>query len=681
MGNGEVVTGRHKGEDGRPVDIERFSEEIRERIDIGDLSEEEFKSVVGLAAGVWDEGPMFLRRTYGSEAKTEIQTEAFPGDTIDDGKVMSYKLASLVGQQEEWRERLKTKRIQNARKVFLAGIFEKARETGNEEAAARIRDGLFGDSEDLMHGAGDLFDYVELYEMVKESKVASRFFEGHIRTVIEYDNSFSYDDIVKDLFNQEPVRIARFMPMVVNLTKGAMGRGFNHCFYDKTSEALTELMDESPSAFIRVAAEAMIDQLYYQDRVTIELLDEKEGSVVKSAKRNGSAEEDAYGLTGRLEESSLSRDERQFLKALHEPSIKYVVEDELGISINDLTIGAQNNLMKFMVESGDDRYDRLRNALSSVGDKTILAESFLALDFGEDFGETLLRVSETTKDLEILSEILASIDHIRGGAKDFAEIFRGKVATDAERAIGERMTEILHVVLALNQNGIASADRFGETIETVDYNEVVKTLGYVETALSKIELARSSQIARQVFGADGVSMYQLGESGDVLLKTRAYSTPEGEYSPEFEYASEAQVNFGVNVLNDDPVPPELSEEARDRALSIRIDREGLLLDESGKKIGYDPMLENLTAALDLGTFNSDEGSPNAIVGKIVAIGNFLRAKENQKVGRGYHTSLGAELRPKEAFAQMVREVQEWADALAWRQTVARFGQTALGEAA
>lgn len=661
----------------------KFDNTILERISTGDLSEEEFGGVLRLTDGVWSGEYALDEEEYGNRGVS----------------AMSLALARVVGEEEEWRQGLKSKRTQDARKLFLAGFLEKMQETEDEEKADSICDDLFSaysHPDNLINHVGGFLDYAELYELAKESKSGSKDFAGLIRLKLKEDKSFRDGSMVRELFALEPIELARMIPIVIDVAEDAgwmstwEGSGVEDRVAEeargtltKTYETLAEIRDNNSSAFLRIEAQAMAEDLRrYENGLSVNRSDwsdeQKEAGRLR-IERWVAEDREWRKLNEKLDESELEYKQKLFLKALHRPNVKNIVEGELGVGLDDISVEGQERLLGFMAKAGDNTYERLKGAMTQVDNKKGFAEAFLAMEFGEDFGEVLLNVAEVL-DKEDLSKLLTGIENIRNESEDFAAFFGEKLGQDVEWAIGERVSEILYVAKEVQEKGIAEAELLGNRLKTTDINEAINVLAMIGSAIGDINSSVDSGLSKKIFNENGVNMYQLGETGNVLLKTRAYGARNRESMREIEYTGEAQINFAVNVMGFEPVPAELSDEIRDNALSIRIDREGLALDENGEKIDYNPTLEDLTIALDLGALGGADDNPNTMVGKIVAIGNILRSQENQKKGRGYHTTLSAELRPKEAFAQMVQKVEYQAEEMTRLRLEAHLGQSTLKRA-
>jgi hypothetical protein len=312
---------------------------------------------------------------------------------------------------------------------------------------------------------------------------------------------------------------------------------------------------------------------------------------------------------------------------------------------------------------------------SAIREETGLdLEAFKALDFGQDFAvvlKELMRQSEK----ETNERLFAGLEKVREQIEPFAETFYeidGDLRTAVGRAVGERVTEMLYAALesVKSQGDKVSVDLHddsGSARVATSVNEVMQAIEMVGQALTKINQSMAEKRAQKVLDKGTVKMWNLGDRGDVLLKTRAVGAREEDILKEYEYGSEAQMNFAVNLEGSETVPPSLSSPLRDRALSIRIDLEGRLLSNDGEIIGYDPTREVLNAAFDIGslyTIEDTDNNPNQLVGSAIAVGNRLRAEQLKRDGRGYHTSLDAKFGKSLKFEQMVGYLNHKIDAYA-----------------
>jgi hypothetical protein len=665
-----------KGAEGEDLRVENLVRAVREKISIRDLSEEEQREVIEFADKVYRDG-------YGL------------GDNpLDNRDFVGGELARLAGHEGEYEELKVSAKTGQARKLFFAGIFEGVmedeRRDGGEVAEDNMRllyDKVFRAGYHLMEHAGDLSDYVELYQMTRDDEVLGRFFRSEIFALIEYDNTFSEDNMVADVFRKSPVEVARVMPTVIGLTLGAVNLGER--MWDKTGKALDEVIEQGESAFLKIEAKAMKEKMEERRRminssVVVEPgLSREEIREIKAEGRERRQKEsdERKRLEEVLTENGLDYRERIFMRELHRPDVREVVERELGVGLDELSIRSQRNLLKFMVESGDDRYDRLREALGRVDNRAGLAEAFLAMDFGEDFGEILLTDAENTPG-EVFEKCLFSIDKIRKGAGEFAGGFREfdeELVRGLERGIGERVSEVLYALKAVNEAGGGEVSRmmFGRFEKRVrGYEDIMAALEILERTIGKINQRVGSGVVRRMdYEGEGIRFWALGEEGDVVLKTRRFGTNRAgdsrvEYADEWQggKVAEAQVNFWVNVEDDESLGLNKSDE---RVVSLRIDREkALQIGEDGQIIFQDAEVEQGVAALDIGSNFGSMERPESLMGAVIAVGNLVRNDE----GRGYHSALALKFGEKGEFARLVGWLDEKCERAAQLWTKARIGR-------
>jgi hypothetical protein len=290
--------------------------------------------------------------------------------------------------------------------------------------------------------------------------------------------------------------------------------------------------------------------------------------------------------------------------------------------------------------------------------------NILIEEFGFDYTLALLDVALETKSRRELSQLFSVLDNIRIEAPRFARIFGSDRAPAVERAIGQRTSEVLFAIRALNRSNDGRVARefagVNLTISRDDNREVQQYLApllYLANAIDDIDEAVASGEYAKVYDKNDVRMYQLGPTGSVLFKIRPTAVDYDDRDESVEYSGEAQVNFAVD-MGFDRVPPEISDPVRNDAISLRIDRDGRIVAPDGS-VSHDPTAENLTATFDIGSiFPKDQpDNPNFRIAEVITLGNILRSEENGDTGRGYHTSLSNNLSSKESFAELATEVE------------------------
>lgn len=359
--------------------------------------------------------------------------------------------------------------------------------------------------------------------------------------------------------------------------------------------------------------------------------------------------------------AGLGEEEINLIKAAHHPVIIDTVRLESGVDLADVPLGTQLRFFKFMAEAKPERYQRLCAAtLDTSGDnRRVLLDAFLATEFGEDFGDTLLTLTEKLSG-EQTEPLLESIQYIREYGTRFAEQFKGfddNIVDEIKRAIGERVTEVLYVArgLAEADEGSISSRVLGSRITVKSMDEIMDALSLIGQGLERINAAERSGVTAGSYDEQNRSAWHLGTEGDVLLQIKPRGERRGEHVKGFEYSEEAQINYSVDVVTNDGdyVPTHIANYRRRYALSIRLDLEGILRDANGGRAGFDATREQLTAALDMGSLRGVADNPNVRVARVITLGNKLRRRElGMGKSRGYHTNLTPEYGRSARFAAL-----------------------------
>lgn len=176
---------------------------------------------------------------------------------------------------------------------------------------------------------------------------------------------------------------------------------------------------------------------------------------------------DGTTVTGRLDtvrgsaEFGLDAGHALLLAELHRPAVRTLVEADLGVNLSDIPLAAQVRLLDYMSDADASDYGRLSKAVRGMPEaaRVQFSESFLALEFGDDYADILLDLSEKCDSGE-LAQALETVKDIRRDAGRFAEAAYASdhpldraVASAVSVAITKRTTEQL--ALALGRGGPA----------------------------------------------------------------------------------------------------------------------------------------------------------------------------------------------------------------------------------
>lgn len=329
---------------------------------------------------------------------------------------------------------------------------------------------------------------------------------------------------------------------------------------------------------------------------------------------------------------NISLEQSRRLQELYRPHTMMVIEARLGVSLHEIPLNDQLLLLDFMSTRGQDEFDRLTSVMQSLDQESRLTmfQDFIALEQGEEFGEVLLDIAEKAESHE-RKELLSSILDLRRYAKSFGAAFseyNPEFGKSIETASIKRITEALIVVDALLKGETPEATLYnGETIAVVDLSEVTEALRLLKAGYASLEqtLSGSSDEVKKEAHGEQIVIHPTIPGSQVQL--RKYG---GERYPDVGFDGEARINFLFSTNHKD-IPLDVSNPQREQALSIRIDREGIIRDSDGNFVSTDPTIRQGSVSLDIGSIYGEKDNPNVKVGRILALGNALiNAKRGKK---------------------------------------------------
>lgn len=351
----------------------------------------------------------------------------------------------------------------------------------------------------------------------------------------------------------------------------------------------------------------------------------------------------------------ISKDEALLINTAHIPNIKSKIESELGTPLNIIPLETQLHFLRFMMEAGNNRYEKLTKELvkfENESDKLALIDSFLSLEFGEDFGDTVLSIAEHAEPTKSV-EIFKIINKYREVSKKFGDLYRDfdpELASASEKAMNERLTDLLATVEHVAKNGPNTFDvspaknnegyvhdgKFDIRIETlVEVIDVMQSFLNSQIMLQEILADKKTKIIKTtVDNPDSLRLtsqtYRLinEEKGFAQLHVREYGSESYDRTREYGNSSgtEATISWLINPLNSHKLP-----EPKDQdCISVRFDREGRLVNEKSNSQNRSPIRNDGSISLDIGSVIGDASKMSTKLGRMIAAGNELRAKERDE---------------------------------------------------
>ncbi|MGE5298463.1 MAG: hypothetical protein ACM3KF_00290 [Acidobacteriota bacterium] len=360
-------------------------------------------------------------------------------------------------------------------------------------------------------------------------------------------------------------------------------------------------------------------------------------------------------IWGSIRAEQIGDDDTIELLVFNSKPFQDYLSSNFHISRSDIAESNVRPFMDWLVHSSSENLQRV-GAITTKNSESndMFLEAFLATEFGEDFGDTLLTLRERLPQ-EAFDRLFEKMSEVRRLGREFSQLFAGyddQIVGEIEEKMNSRITEVMCVAeaIAVSEQGIATGRVLGNRITIGSMQEVMKGLEHISVALGKITQNFHSGIATPAYLGDERSGWNLGKNGDTYAQIKTTGSERGQYMKGIEHSEEGQINFSSNVLDDEPVPKEIADYRRRYALSVRIDLEGLLRDANGGRAGFDATREQLQAALDLGTLRGSDDNPNVRVGRLIALGNKLRMRKLQQgKSRGYHVTLSQKYGNKHEF--------------------------------
>ena len=376
-----------------------------------------------------------------------------------------------------------------------------------------------------------------------------------------------------------------------------------------------------------------------------------------------------------IDTSGLDQESAYLLEVIYDksfPDIKPLIEQKIGnINLANLSIDAQVQLLKYMTEADNKRFNYLSQTMQEIDSdlRPILAESYLAASFGEDFGDALLDIANSKiLNTEQVKEILLKINKCRESISGIASMFdnfdNGTFSSQYARAANERLTDALTVFRQIAKDGSAKANLdwaghpefvFDSATEALSYE--TKSLEVINGTLQDISAGKNGAFVELILkpdrdsAKDNRSIYNLysPDYGHVLLYTR----PEGSHSfnPALEYGKnrsrythesnnagvEASISFITNPVDPfslpNPFRPNNASQQDDPAKlnkvsAIRLDREGRTLDMPPDDPNRDAISPKGICSIDLAAIGDSADSPSGKIARLLSIGGEIRAEAN-----------------------------------------------------
>lgn len=368
-----------------------------------------------------------------------------------------------------------------------------------------------------------------------------------------------------------------------------------------------------------------------------------------------------FPIPGELGERQAKLENYTFMMSL---PIRAKVEREFGIELAQYDFEVQRYFLAFLEERSVEEVEQLKKFVKAHGRSGL--ESFLALEHGAEFGPMLVELTDRLPDAE-QHELLRLLGDAVRAVREFGQTLT-EVTEDAafwtkvQQSLLRRITELIAVMDALSKGEQPSTNIYGKLEVKVGSTEEVLTgmlelVDYLEGITEQLKNGSWEKIGQK----QGTVAYWAGPTWGkgLMVQLRSEPVPNSDKST-WEFDGEARINFLVDSQSNGPFSPTVESAARQRAFSIRIDREGIVRDGNGAFVAQDPTIPNGSVSVDIGSVFGAEGSPNQRIAGLLALGNSLISRRRGVEPKHYHARehFSEQDGTIEEFARHVRSLQE-----------------------
>lgn len=305
-----------------------------------------------------------------------------------------------------------------------------------------------------------------------------------------------------------------------------------------------------------------------------------------------------------------------------------------GVILDDLDDESREYLFEFGSTVDEKTYVRIKNIVSMLDDskRTVFAKAFLALEFGEDFGDTLLNIAEYSPETGM--EIVEVIANYRKSAEQFSSLFPAEIQESARKALDQRLTELLTLVdESIARGGTLDTKVIGRAVHVENLESLIGSLKILDEAMSNaLLITENTSAIRLPESTDYFDMYGYYPEDKALPSMLIYirPVPGSKGDSKYEHVTRgkgkgASVDMLIGTKPGVKLSPLIAKHEKQGALSIRIDRDGFEPGVSRAEQTKDLARENGQATLDIGSILGPEGSVGREIGLLVASGNTIRS--------------------------------------------------------
>lgn len=370
-----------------------------------------------------------------------------------------------------------------------------------------------------------------------------------------------------------------------------------------------------------------------------------------------------------------------------------ILEEALDVRFDTLTVDDQILLGKLLMHATPGQMKGIGSQGSDV-----LKNVARTLEFGKDYGNAIRFIAEHAPTKEA-SKIFETVNAFREHSAKFAGLFDDfdpALAKATEQAMNERLTDSLYSVEKMANEGSLEVDvaphrsspdykndgRFMAKEDSIeDGIYLLEHTKKTPELVANILTAPDVVVSKAAEGAVGsFAMYRLVSEthGQALVYLREYGAEK--YDRDFEYGNRDGVEASASFMVDPADPHRHLSVGKDpNAVSLRFDRQGFAVDEAHSIEERSPIREKGSISLDI---SSGMGNPKSLpvrIGRFIAAGNLLRAKEVGSAESLHHNMNGFDQEKYgsvEGFAEIPRYIKRTLEAMIAAQRDRKLGSLA-----
>lgn len=605
--------------------------------------------------------------------------------------------------EEEQKDNIISNKLSDANKLVCAALLlftnKIQREYGEQTAldlAEHIHLGFFSGCPNPSYHADSVLEKIKLLSMASRESASVSILSNSIAEGVVCDMNFwrEQSDIDATFNNKSSIEIIRLLSVEASLAKYAVAKEYplKNVFH-MIEEAIIKVSNNPDlPPLVKIVAKGKLDGMHgvfsdkyktrfqydmsQQDMLHAKFSDFGSDEVLVAispdvcASTRGGLINYIVDINGNMSEIAdwqpdnelnISKEDALLLGVAHGASVRDILESSLNINLSEMSLESQKYLLRFAMEAGNDRYDRLTKVLSKFekdDEKIELINAFLATRFGEDFGDSILSIVECAKPNESL-EIIKIINKYREVSKQFGGLyydFDPELAKSTEMAMNERLTDLLVASETVAKEGILKEDvsprrntdgyvndgRYDIEVDSMDeIINVMQNFLKSQQIIQDILSDGDTIITKAVDVKDNLSLssqtYRLANKKNGFIQLHVRKRGASSYDRYNEYGNTEGTEATISWLVDPVNPYRLPSLKDPNCISVRFDREGRLPGERPDSNDRSPIRDDGLISIDISSIlgGSEVASSLPIrLGRIIAAGNNIRARK-----RGSENSL------------------------------------------